>query len=51
MERDLFKALAESRRLTAAVKSFQEKNTVNAKNRNNTSSAFKLPSEFKTSWE
>jgi hypothetical protein len=26
-------------------------NTVNAKNRNNTSSAFSLPSEFKSAWD
>ena len=29
----------------------QELNTLNAKNRNNTSSAFTLPSEFKTAWD
>jgi len=29
----------------------QEANIVNAKNRNNTSSAFTLPSEFKTAWD
>jgi hypothetical protein len=29
----------------------QEANTINAKNRNNTSSAFTLPSEFKQAWD
>ena len=29
----------------------QEINTLNAKNRNNTSSAFTLPSEFKSAWD
>lgn len=29
----------------------QELNTLNAKNRNNTSSAFTLPSEFKSAWD
>jgi hypothetical protein len=29
----------------------QEANIVNAKNRNNTSSAFTLPSEFKAAWD
>lgn len=29
----------------------QDLNTLNAKNRNNTSSAFTLPSEFKSAWD
>lgn len=32
-------------------KTLQELNTLNAKNRNNTSSAFTLPSEFKSAWD
>lgn len=47
MEKDLFKAQNESRRLNSSIKTLQELNTLNAKNRNNTSSAFTLPSEFK----
>jgi hypothetical protein len=47
MEKDVFKTLAEKRRIEAQFKALQEVNTVNAKNRNNTSSAFTLPSEFK----
>ncbi len=47
MEKDVFKTLAEKRRIEAQFKALQEINTVNAKNRNNTSSAFTLPSEFK----
>lgn len=33
------------------IKDLESKNTLNAKNRNNTSSAFTLPSEFKACWE
>ncbi len=51
MERDVFKVLAEKRKVEAQYKQLQEANTVNAKNRNNTSSAFSLPSEFKTAWD
>ena len=51
LEKDLFKALTESRRLDAQVKTLQEINTLNAKNRNNTSSSFTLPSEFKNAWD
>lgn len=47
----MFKVLAEKRKVEAQYKQLQEANTVNAKNRNNTSSAFSLPSEFKTAWD
>jgi hypothetical protein len=48
---DIFSKLSENRRLQARIKDLEEKNTLNAKNRNNTSSAFTLPSEFKSCWE
>jgi hypothetical protein len=51
MEKDVFKVLSEKRKLEAQFKALQEANTVNAKNRNNTSSAFTLPSEFKNAWD
>lgn len=51
MEKDLFKTQSEGRRLVAQIKTLQELNTLNAKNRNNTSSAFTLPSEFKSAWD
>lgn len=51
MEKDVFKALSDKRKLEAQFKALQEANTVNAKNRNNTSSAFTLPSEFKNAWD
>ena len=51
LEKDLFKAQAEGRRMVVQVKTLQELNTLNAKNRNNTSSAFTLPSEFKSAWD
>lgn len=38
------------RKLQAEVKKLQEINTANAKNTNNTSSQFSLPSEFKEKW-
>jgi hypothetical protein len=47
LEKESFKSLVEKRKLEAQFKALQEANTVNAKNRNNTSSAFTLPSEFK----
>lgn len=47
----MFKTLAEKRKLEAQFKALQEANTINAKNRNNTSSAFTLPSEFKQAWD
>jgi hypothetical protein len=50
-ERDLFKSQTEGRRMNAQIKALQEINTLNAKNRNNTSSAFTLPSEFKSAWD
>ena len=37
--------------MDAQFKTLQDLNTLNAKNRNNTSSAFTLPSEFKASWD
>ena len=37
--------------MNAQIKALQEINTLNAKNRNNTSSAFTLPSEFKSAWD
>jgi len=43
--------MAERRRLEAQYKQLQEANTKNAQNRNNTSSAFTLPSEFKVAWD
>ena len=51
LEKDVFKTLAEKRKIEAQYKQLQEANTVNAKNRNNTSSAFTLPSEFKSAWD
>lgn len=51
MEKDVFKVLSDKRKLEAQFKALQEANTVNAKNRNNTSSAFTLPSEFKNAWD
>lgn len=51
LEKDLFKAQSEGRRFVAQIKALQELNTLNAKNRNNTSSAFTLPSEFKSAWD
>ena len=47
LEKEVFKTLADKRKLEAQYKALQETNTINAKNRNNTSSAFTLPSEFK----
>ena len=41
----------ENHRLKSRIKDLESKNTLNAKNRNNTSSAFTLPSEFKSLWE
>ena len=51
MERDLFKSQAECRKVDAKFKTLQDLNILNAKNRNNTSSAFTLPSEFKSGWD
>ena len=51
LEKDAFKTLVEKRKIEAQYKALQEANTVNAKNRNNTSSAFTLPSEFKSAWD
>lgn len=51
LEKDLFKSQTEGRRQVAQIKALQELNTLNAKNRNNTSSAFTLPSEFKSAWD
>ncbi|CDW71805.1 UNKNOWN [Stylonychia lemnae] len=51
LEKDLFKSQTEGRRLIQQNKNLQELNTLNAKNRNNTSSAFTLPSEFKNAWD
>jgi F0F1-type ATP synthase assembly protein I len=48
---DIFSKTAENRRLMTRIKDLESKNTLNAKNRNNTSSAFTLPSEFKACWE
>lgn len=50
VEKDLFKSLAQCRRLQDEIKQLQEINTINAKNTNNTSSSFSLPSEFKDKW-
>eukprot|EP00347_Sterkiella_histriomuscorum_P023932 403332886 len=51
LEKDLFKSQTEGRRLMQQNKNLQDLNTLNAKNRNNTSSAFTLPSEFKSHWD
>ena len=51
LEKEVFKTLADKRKLEAQYKVLQETNTINAKNRNNTSSAFTLPSEFKQAWD
>ena len=42
--------MARCRRQDNEIKQLQELNTVNAKNSNNTSSEFTLPSEFKEAW-
>jgi len=47
----LFKKETEIRKLNSHVKDLQEINTLNAQNRNNTSSSFTLPSEFKAEWD
>ena len=51
LEKEVFKTLADKRKLEVQYKALQETNTINAKNRNNTSSAFTLPSEFKQAWD
>ena len=50
LEKDLFKVTTQCRKLEQQIKKLQELNTVNAKNNNNTSSQFSLPSEFKEKW-
>jgi hypothetical protein len=51
MERDLFKAQTESRKLQAHIKNLQQLNTMHGVTHNNTSSAFTLPSEFRKLWD
>ena len=51
MERDLFKSHTAARKLTAQVKSLQEINSMHRVTKNDTSSAFTLPSEFKKLWD
>jgi hypothetical protein len=51
LERDVFKQMSEKRKIEAQFKALQEANIKNAQNRNNTSSAFSLPSEFKQAWD
>lgn len=50
LEKDLFKSQTHCRRLETQIKQLQDINTANAKNTNNTSSQFSLPSEFKEKW-
>ena len=51
VERDLFKAQTEGRKMEKALKNLQELNSKHGVTRNNTSSAFTLPSEFKKLWD
>jgi predicted nucleic acid-binding protein len=51
MERDLFKAQAAARKVEAQLKTLKELSTIHGVTHNNTSSAFTLPSEFKTLWD
>ena len=62
MESDLNKCRTENMKLINKVKEVEEKsilnkkvsfliNCINLQNANNTSSAFSLPSEFKTAWD
>ena len=50
MDKDLFKAQNDSRKLQAQLRNLQELNTLHGATHNNTSSAFTLPSEFKKLW-
>ena len=51
IERDLFRAQTEARKMEKALKNLQELNSKHGVTRNNTSSAFTLPSEFKKLWD
>lgn len=51
MERDLFKATTNARKIEAQLKTLKDLQAVHGVTHNNTSSAFTLPSEFKTLWD
>jgi len=51
MERDLFKAQTAARKAEAQLKTLKDLQTIHGATHNNTSSAFTLPSEFKTLWD
>lgn len=51
MERDLFKAQTDSRKIEAQLKTLKDLQSIHGVTHNNTSSAFTLPSEFKTLWD
>ena len=51
MERDLFRAQTNSRKVEAQLKTLKDLTTVHGVTHNNTSSAFTLPSEFKNLWD
>jgi len=51
MERDLFKAQTNSRKVEAQLKTLKDLTAVHGVTHNNTSSAFTLPSEFKNLWD
>ena len=51
MEKDLFKAQTNTRKIEAQLKSLKELTSVHGVTHNNTSSAFTLPSEFKNLWD
>lgn len=51
LEKDLFKVSTQNKKLDIENKKLQEKINENSKQTNNTSSAFLLPSEFKSNWE
>lgn len=51
MEKDLFKAQTEARKLQAQYKQLLEVNQKFSAGNNNTSSNFTLPSEFKKLWD
>ena len=50
LEKEAVRHRAEILRLKDQIKELQSKSILNARNENNTSSAFVLPSEFKDKW-
>jgi len=51
IEKDLFSAQTQTRKLQAQLKKIQELNSKHGVTSNNTSSTFTLPSEFKSLWD